>query len=459
MRSAGMESRHREGTDVIILGAGITGLSLALACRQRGLNAVVIEQGRAAGGAIQTRFQDGFLYEPGPNSILLKSPEVHGFLQQVGLREQLIPAADAAKKRFLVRNGRMLAMPSGVLSAIGTPLYTLPAKLRLLAEPFIGKCPHEDESVASFVTRRLGREFLDYGIAALVAGIWAGDPRQLSVRHAFPKVWNLEQKFGSLIRGSIGITRERKRTGTAKFPSIILSHPLGLSACVAHMARQVGDALKLGVAVTAINCAQEGWAVEWAEGRAVCSAPHLVITQPVHRWPYLPFSAGLRERLARLTGPPHVPVTTVFMGFRREQVAHPLDGFGVLIPPAENCPVLGVSFNSTLFPGRAPPGHVALTAFVGGALHPQAAVDDRSQLWSSLQPVLHRLLATSGEPVYWDHCHWPQAIPQYDMEHTLFLRQIQSVEHSYRGLHFIGNFRDGPGLNDCILSALNWCPT
>lgn len=440
--------------DTLILGAGITGLSHALALQLSGKRALVIERNAYVGGAIRTRLHEGFLYEPGPSSLLLKSPEVDGFLRTIGLRDALIPASDAAKKRFIVREGRMLAMPDGLVSAVRTPLYSFPAKLRLLAEPFIGRCPDEDESVASFVTRRLGREFLDYGIAALVAGIWAGDPRNLSIRYAFPKVWQLEQRFGSLIRGSLGLARERKRSGQSKFPSTILSHPQGLSACVEHMAAHLGESVLLQTEVAQISLDDQGWMVKISGRDDSIRADRLVVTQPVHFWPHLPFSAEVLADIRRLSCPYHVPVTTVFTGFKRAQVAHPLDGFGVLIPPGELSPVLGVSFNSTLFPQRAPEGYVGLTSFIGGALHPLAAVDDPDPLWSTLKPVLQRFLGVSGDPVYFDHCHWPQAIPQYDLEHALFLAQLQSLESQYPGLQFIGNFKEGPGLNDCILSGL-----
>lgn len=443
---------------IAIVGAGISGLALAHELMARGHAVRLLEVSGRAGGVIQSSFIDGFLVEVGPNSMLIKSRRVEDWIKALGLGDRMVQANQEASKRFIVRNGKPLPVPASPLAALTTPLFSLQAKLGLLGEPWRAASGLEDESVASFVRRRMGPEFLDYAIAPMVSGIFAGDTEQLSMRHAFPKVWNLEASAGSLIRGSLKLKKERKRSGVPRYRSQLISFDRGLQILTDALAAKLSGSLRLNTPLRDIERNGAGrWNICWkgAEGEGAEEFDRVVITIPQYQWAGLPWSEPIRESLETIIPPPHPPVSTLALGFRREQITHPLDGFGMLIPPVEQSDLLGCIFSSSLFPGRAPDGHVALMCFLGGVLNPRMAELEANAAVESASKVLRDLLGVEGEPVMVSHRFWPRAIPQYNLQHGTFLQQLAALESSFPGLNFCGSFRGGPGLNDCIESALD----
>lgn len=443
--------------DCVVIGGGLSGLACAYVLGRRGESVVVVEKSERVGGVIRSVRRDGYLCEAGPNSMLVKSPAVWDLLQELGLGESLCVANEQANKRFLVRDGRLLAMPASPWSAVTTPLWRLPAKLRLLAEPFIARCAQTDESVASFVTRRMGVEFLDYGISALVSGIFAGDPARLSIRHAFPKVWNLEQRFGSLIRGAVGLGLERKRSGVRPFRNKMVSFRAGLEELPTALLRRGQFEAVTCAAVTHLRRAADGhWQIALSVngGTRSLRARRLILATPLGAYRDLPTEGLLGERLRTLPAVAHPPLSTLVLGFPRSAIAHPLDGFGALFPRRENRFALGVIFSSTLFPGRAPVGKVSLMCFIGGRTQPEHSQLPTDQLVERTVRDLTPLLGIRGQPELVDHHFWPQAIPQYDVGYAAFLAALDAIEQELPGLRIAGNFRGGPGLNDCLASAL-----
>ena len=443
---------------VAVIGGGLTGLSVATALSRSGHEPVVIESLDRPGGVIRSARVDGFLCEDGPNSMMLKSRAVEEFLDAAGLGPGIVECNREATRRYLVKDGRPVALPASPVEAITTPLYSAGAKLRLLAEPFVGLPePGVEDSVASFVTRRLGREFLDYGIAPLVSGIFAGDPERLSIRYAFPKIWQLEDRYGSLIGGAVKLRRERKRAGEVPYKSRIIAFREGLEMLPARLAADLGDRVRLGAQVTGIRKTSGGWSVSWEDrdGAQTREAASLVCTASPVAWRALPWPDDLAAAVARIPVPAYPPVATMMLGYRRDQVRHPLDGFGMLIPLAEQRRILGVIFSSTLFPGRAPDNCVTLMIFIGGATAPQRAVQDEDQRYRDTVEELSALLGVTGEPLMVRHTLWPEAIPQYTLGYGNFYSAMASVERRWPGLHFQGNFRDGPGVSDCITNSLD----
>lgn len=444
-----------------VIGAGLSGLAIAYLLQEAGNDVVVLEKSNRPGGVIRSERINGFLCESAANSMLMKSRSVEDLVGKLGLGEEMIDANPEAKKRFLVKNGRIVPIPSSPLGGLTTPLYSLPAKLRLLREPFIRRSAEEDESVAQFVTRRMGPEFLHYGIAPMVSGIFAGNPDELSIRYAFPKVWNLEQRFGSLIGGALKLPGDKKRRGEAPYKSRLISFRDGLERLPIRLADRLGESLRLSARVDALRPTQNApghWQLEWSDEQGSQSQTfhQVVFTQPAFELPEFPFPDDLSVRLHSLPSIPHPPVTTLVLGFRREQVQHPLDGFGVLIPLAENQTALGAIFSSTLFPGRAPEGHVALMVFLGGATMPERARSGLNDATHEALTSLRPLLGIVGEPVFQRHNHWPQAIPQYNLGHGHRMDLVKRIEADYPGLHFHGNYRGGPGLSDVLSKALQF---
>jgi protoporphyrinogen/coproporphyrinogen III oxidase len=440
---------------VAIIGGGITGLTAAFRLRQKNIPVTVYEASDRVGGAIQSIRRDGYLAEFGPNTIMETSPKVAALIEDLGLGDRRLYSDPAAKNRYLVRRGRLVKMPESLVGLILTPLFSTVAKLRLLFEPFIlpGDATRE-ESIAEFVRRRLGAEFLDRAIDALVGGIYAGDPQKLSVQQAFPKLYQLEQKYGSLIRGQILGARERKRRAeVAKPKAKTFSFDEGLQVLPDTLLARMSAEMRLCSPVSKLTQIGDAWnAISQTNGpgtehsAVVCAATAFGFSR-------IKIETNRPVRLGNLADIYYAPVASVALGFRREDVAHPLDGFGVLVPGAEGFRILGTIFSSSLFPNRAPAGCVMLTSYIGGARSPELARRSAEELFEITREDLRVLLGATGRPTFRHHVLFSKAIPQYDVGYASFKRLMSQAERNAPGLFFAGHYREGISVSDCIVSG------
>ncbi len=433
------------------------GLTAAFYLQRRGLRVAVYEASSRIGGAIQSVRQDGYLAECGPNTLLETSPLIGQLLHDAGLTPRRLDPDPRAAARYVVRDRRPLAMPGSVPGFMTTPLFSLAAKFAVLKEPFVAaRRDGVEESIAEFVVRRLGREFLDHTIDALVSGIYAGDPARLSVQQAFPKLAQLEATYGSLIRGQILGGRDRKKRGeVAKDRAPKFSFDEGLQVLPDGLGKSLGGAVLLGAAVSRLTKTSAGWRVEYSGRSGTAQAEHQAVVY-----------CGTAFQLAALTidspGIPnpaplseirHPPVASLVLGFRREDVAHPCAGFGMLIPGIEKFRILGTIFSSSLFPNRAPAGHVTLTSYIGGERHPELAALPPDELSRITCEDLKVLLGVRGRPTF-THCFFhPKAIPQYNVGYGRYRDLMNDLESSTSGLYLAGHYRDGISLADSIVSG------
>lgn len=441
-----------------IIGAGITGLTLAFKLTGDGHRVTIWEASERAGGAIQSDRNGEWLAEAGPNSIQDSDPSVAGLVESVGLGDRLLEASTEAKRRYIVRDSKPVLVPYSPITAITTSLFSWKAKFSILGEPF-RSMPHDplaDESLASFVRRRLGQEFLDYAINPMVGGIFAGNPEKLSVGHAFQKVKALEDDYGSLIKGALGRMQERKKSGVPSHEKRVLSFPNGLGELTDAIAAKLGQRLKTGHAVCEITREEGNRYTVHFDGKASSTVDHLLFAGTTHSLENIRFTGFDGDPSALAPEVTYAPVHSVTLGYRRADVEHLLDGFGVLIPEVEPFKILGCLFTSAIFPGRAPDDHVTLTTFIGGMRRPELTELSDEELLKTVQHDLNSLLGLKGEPALTRIFRWSKAIPQYVVGYGDILSRMEVIEQQNPGFEFAGNYKTGISLDACIRYGWNY---
>jgi protoporphyrinogen/coproporphyrinogen III oxidase len=472
---------------VAIIGAGITGLTAAFYLKRKGVPITVYEASGRVGGVIQSLRKDGYLAEFGPNTLLETSPKIGQLVCDAGLQSRRLDPAPKSEARYVVRYQRPIAMPGSPLGFFTTNLFSFKAKLAVLREPFIPRRRDgAEESIAQFVMRRFNQEFLDHAIDALVAGIYAGDPYKLSVTHAFPKLKALEDNYGSMIKGQIFGARERKKRGeVAKDRAPKFSFDEGLQVLPDTLREHLGDSVNFNTSVTKLTQSADDWTLTLRENGHESQAGHSAVIYcgtafklaelqvelssvkgragsplPAARPPTNDGAHGVTRPtdaldLSSFSEIRHPPVASVVLGFRREDVAHPCEGFGMLIPKIEGFKILGTIFSSSLFPNRAPAGHHTLTSYVGGERNPELASLPADRLYEIVCKDLRVLLGVRGKPTF-QHCvFYPKAIPQYNVGYGRFKHFMAELEAKAPGLFLAGHYRDGVSLSDSIVSGCN----
>lgn len=443
---------------ILVLGAGISGLSTAFWLDNDGFDLTVLEAKNEPGGSMETRRKDGFLIDYGPNSGLETTPLIGKIVEQVGLKNEMIYASETANKRYILKNNQLHALPTSPAAFLKTGLFSPKAKLRLLAEPFIGTS--EDgyyQSISEFVKRRLGQEFLDYAINPFVAGVFAGNPDRLSVQSAFPKLYRLEELYGGLFKGLILGARERKkRDETSKQHARLFSFRNGMQDLPKAIAVKLGQKVKYNCRVENITKIKDKFSVLYHYGGS--SEEHIsdIVLSSVPAYTaasiFRDFDMALSKHLTEIYYP---PVKVLYLGFKKDAVGQPLDGFGFLIPEKEKKSFLGAIFSSTIFPYRAEENLAAFTLFIGGARSPELLESENPE-------VVHRVLTefkkimkidVKENPTFIEERLWPMAIPQYTLGYIEHERYFEKFELDHPGLFLGGNYRGGISVGDCIKNS------
>ncbi len=443
--------------DVIIAGAGLTGLTAAWHLGKMGLEVVVLEKNNRPGGVIQTFREDGFVFEAGPNTGVLSHPEAAELFEELGDLCKLEIANPDAKRRLIWKSGEWQALPAGLISAIKTPLFTPGDKLRIFSEPFRPKGTDPFETLERLVLRRLGRSYLDYAVDPFISGIYAGDPSKLVTRYALPKLYALEQNYGSFIGGALRKKFESVDERMKKATKDVFSAEGGLSSLTDGLAAGIGAGrIVLNAENTIVNPHKEGFRVNYRTGghSFEITAPYVVSTVDSQILPgLLPF---LREQdHSDITQLEYAAVTQVIMGYKNWKGME-LNAFGGLVPSKEQRDILGVLFTSSFLNNRAPEDGALLSVFLGGCKRPGLADLEEDKLKALVYKEIQEMLRVKDpEPDIFRIFRYKRAIPQYGRSSEKRLKAISNIENKYSGLVLAGAIRDGIGMADRIRQAKN----
>jgi protoporphyrinogen/coproporphyrinogen III oxidase len=431
--------------DVAIVGGGIGGLAAAYALHERGVSFTLLEASGSFGGVIRSETEAGFSWEAGPDAILAQKPEGLALCRDLGLGDRLVPTNPVVKAVYVLRRGRlhplpegmMLAVPTRIMPFVSSGLFSWPGKLRMGMDVVIpARRENGDESIASFLRRRFGQESVDLLGEPLLAGIHSGDPERLSMRATFGRFVEMERRSGSLIRALMFARRAPHGSHTSAFYSL----DGGLATLVdALVARAPAGSLRTNTAVGSIRRELASFKVETSGTDGVEAKTVILALPPPKAAPLLSALDGaLAEGLASI---PCASTATVVLGYRRSDVAHPLDGYGLLVPRTEGLRTSALSFVSTKFPGRAPGGHVLLRAFMGGVRDPKVLELDDPGLVDLVRREMGPVLGLGGEPVVSRVHRWPESTPQMEVGH---LDRVAAFEERLRDVP--GLFVTGAGL-------------
>ncbi len=423
---------------IVIVGGGIAGLTVAHKLHKAGLPVLLLEQSSHLGGCIRTMHESGYLLELGPNTFLNSSKELWSLAESVGIKNLKIETPDAiGKRRYIYKEEKLVAVPSGP-KILFSPILSLKGRLRLLKEPFIKKPSHNnDESLASFVTRRLGKEALDMLVTPFVSGIYAGDPERLSIKAIFPKLVHIEQKYGSVIKGMKELKGDIKSSGLGSFRA-------GIGTLTSALASNLGDSTVKNARVTSIEKINDTYNVHYEKDgeslnvmtkRLICALPAYSAARVL---------GGISDALRNaLMGIEYAPIIVVHTGYKQENVAHRLDGFGFLVPRKQRVRILGGLFSSSLFPERAPAGHALFTNFLGGELDREVSDLDNDEIMNIVQKDLGRTVGAKGSPAFACITRYTHAIAQYNIGHTDRIAQIGRSLENCGGLRLTGSYFTG----------------
>ena len=448
---------------IVIIGAGLSGLAAAFRLRELGLgdDLTMIEVAHRTGGTIRSVKRDGFLLEGGADSFLAEKPQAANLAARLGIENQLIPTNSENRRSFLVRENRLRAVPNGfrLIAPTDLPAFfasdiiSAAGKVRLANEQFLpAAATKDDESLADFVRRRFGTEALERIAQPMLGGIYTADPEKLSMRATQPRFLELEQQHGGVIKGLIRQSTIRNpkseiQTSGARY-NLFLTFRDGMQTLIDALTDALPpNCLRLNTTARQINFDGKQWTI--ATDGETLTAEAVCLALPAHRIAKL-LETQFGELARELQSIEHASTATVNFAFRREQIKHPLDGFGFVVPFVEKRTLMAATFSSVKFPNRAPANFALIRAFVGGALQPEMFdLSDDAMIRGALQD-LKKLLAITGEPIFAHVEKWARSMPQYAVGHLAKIRLVENLLAQTPTLAIAAAATDGVGIPDSI---------
>jgi oxygen-dependent protoporphyrinogen oxidase len=477
---------HHAPHRIVVIGGGITGLAAAHRLielrleKSLPMEVLLLEASDRWGGNIATRWQDGFLIEEGPDAFISQKPWALTLCQRIGIADKLIQTNETYRRTFVVHRGRLHPVPEGFYMLAPTkftpfilsPLFSWCGKARMAMDLILPRGPkQDDESLASFVTRRLGREALDRIAQPLVSGVYTSDPQNLSLRTTMPRFLEMEKKHRSIIlamwreqqaarNGSQAAGQKSRSDGGARY-SLFVSFKDGMATLIDELvARLPDEVVRLGHHVERIlphpagselHAVPHGWQVVLWDGTTL-NADGVIITTPAYHAAALveTFDHILASQLSQIQ---YASSAVVNLAYRRSDVPHPLDGFGFVVPAIEKRSLIACSFSSVKFAGRAPEGYALLRCFLGGGIQPEIYHLDDDALLEAVRHEMRDLLGITAPPLFSCLSRHPKSMPQYAVGHLQHVAHIKAQLETHRGLLLAGNAYGGVGIPDCVRSG------
>lgn len=447
---------NKPNKTITVLGAGISGLTTAYWLHKAGYEVTVLEAATDAGGSMQSTRKGKILIDYGPNSGLETTPLIGQLVDELDLKDELVYANEKANKRYILKKNLLHPLPTSPGAFLKTKLFSLNAKLNLLLEPFRKKSDDGyNQSISRFVVRRLGKEFLDYAVNPFISGIYAGNPDRLSVKSALPRLYRLEEEYGSLIKGMIKGAKERKKNPEqSKQSAKMFSFKNGMQTLPIAMAGVLEGKIKYECKVEKVEKQGPEFVIKYRHKRKLQSlnSGTVVSTLPAHVAKNVFKDEQLNYHLNRIYYP---PVAVLYLVFDRAMVKRKLDGFGFLIPAKEQKKFLGAIWSSTLFPFRAEEDKVTFTLYIGGARNTQIFTMKEEVMINQVLIEFREIMNINAVPKKWYYKKWPKAIPQYNLGHHEHELYFEKFEKENPGIFLSGNYRGGISVGDCIKSSKN----
>ncbi|MCL2102442.1 MAG: protoporphyrinogen oxidase [Syntrophorhabdaceae bacterium] len=449
---------------IVIIGAGLSGLCTAfyliraLDAGEKNAEIMILESKSEPGGKLRTIRQNGFNIECGPNGFLTNKPFGMDLVKDLEIEDHLVYSFDEARKRYIFSKGKLQRLPETPVAFFLSGLLSPLGRLRICWEPFAASPPpsHIDESVGDFARRRLGKEALEKLIEPMVTGIYAGNPDHMSLRHSFPMIQNLENKYGGLVRGMISLKIERARQGikmemSAGPGGVLVSFDKGVQTLTDELVSRLSDGLHLNASVDRIERRDGRYILHLSEkdmGEEI-EADIVALATPAYdaKKLLLPMDEELAAALDLI---PYSPISVVALGYETKSLGNPLDGFGFLIPRGEKRNILGALWDSSVFPNRAPKDNALIRVMIGGARAPKLASLPEVELLALIRKELQDTMGISTRPMFTRAFLHDKGIPQYLVGHGKVLERINTRLSHYPGLFLNSNAYRGIGLNDCV---------
>jgi oxygen-dependent protoporphyrinogen oxidase len=440
---------------IAIVGGGISGLSLAYALKVKrsDLDIKVFEADSRPGGKIFTEKVDGYVCEAGVNGFLDNKPATLELAAKINLAP--LKSDDNSRKRFIFTGGELHQLPESAAKFMLSNFLSIPGRLRMIAEYFIPAADKDDETMEAFAKRRVGREFFEKLLDPMASGVYAGDPSKMSIRSCFSKVYDLERKYGGLLKGFQAIGKEAKKSGKkveAGPGGTLMSFPGGMYSLIEALKGILGNDVLTGKEVRGLEKSGSGYSIGFADDSKY-EAHCVVLASPAHDSAAIvrDFDKTIHDILVTI---PYPALSVISFGLKKEKISRDMNMFGFLVPGKEKRKILGTLIDSSIFANRAPEGYILLRSMVGGARAESLAMLDDDKLISLVRDELADIIGMKAEPEFQRIFRWEKAIPQYELGHYRKLEALDNASAKHKGFYLTGNAYRGVAVNDCVANSL-----